>query len=35
MQPSVKTMGIHYENKHAKENWEEAQHLYIQEDEKV
>jgi hypothetical protein len=26
-------MQIHYENKHPKDNWEEAQKLYIKEDE--
>ena len=24
-QPSMKSMAIHYENKHPKENWEEAE----------
>jgi hypothetical protein len=28
MQPSLKSMQIHYENKHPKENWAEAQNLY-------
>lgn len=25
LQPSMKSMAIHYENKHPKENWEEAE----------
>lgn len=33
MQPSLKSMQIHYENKHPKENWNEAQHLYNKEEE--
>ena len=33
MQPSLKTMQIHYENKHPKENWAEAEQLYNQEEE--
>lgn len=33
MQPSLKTMQIHYENKHPKENWAEAVKLYDKDDE--
>lgn len=32
-QPSIKTMQIHYENKHPKENWEEAVKLYNKDEE--
>jgi hypothetical protein len=30
MQPSLKSMAIHYENKHPKENWAEAEEMYEQ-----
>ena len=33
MQPSLKTMQIHYENKHPKDNWEEAYNLHYKEEE--
>lgn len=33
MQPSIKTMQIHYENKHPKENWAEAVNLYNKDEE--
>jgi hypothetical protein len=28
MQPSLKSMQIHYENKHPKDNWNDAVKLY-------
>ena len=37
-QPSLKSMQIHYENKHPKENWEDAKVIYekqIEENEAV
>jgi len=34
MQPSIKTMQIHYENKHPKDSWEEALLLYTKDEEK-
>jgi hypothetical protein len=33
MQPSLKSMQIHYEAKHPKENWAEAQNLYNKDEE--
>ncbi len=33
MQPSIKSMQIHYENKHPKENWAEAVLLYNKDEE--
>ena len=30
MQPSIKSMAIHYESKHPKEDWEEAEKFYEQ-----
>lgn len=33
MQPSLKSMQIHYENKHPKENWNEAMQLYNKDEE--
>lgn len=33
MQPSLKSMQIHYENKHPKENWAEAEKLYNKDEE--
>lgn len=33
MQPSIKTMQIHYDNKHPKENWAEALKLYDKDEE--
>ena len=33
MQPSLKSMQLHYENKHPKENWEAAEKMYNKKDE--